>query len=95
MSEESTKMPVAETIRELVHISGLSNPELERRSGVPLGTIKSVKDGKSGNPGIFTIQKLVNALGLNLGEFEECCLYGIPEDYVRGLGGIIRKTGKK
>lgn len=42
---------------------------LSYRSGVPLSTVMNIQKGKSQNPGIFTIMKLCDGLGVSMKEF--------------------------
>ena len=41
---------------------GLSNQEISRRSGVPLGTLQKILSGKTSSPRAQTIQALEKAL---------------------------------
>ncbi len=43
--------------------------ELSKRSKVPPSTIKNILNGTSKNPGIVTIKKLCDGLGIELAEF--------------------------
>ena len=44
--------------------SGLSQDELVRRTGLSLSTIRKMEDGRTLNPGVFTLLKVWRALGL-------------------------------
>ena len=43
--------------------------ELSERSKVPASTIKNILNGTSKNPGIVTVKKLCDGLGITLAEF--------------------------
>ena len=43
--------------------------DLGKRSNVPLSTIKNIINGSQQNPGIVTIKKLCDAMGISLAEF--------------------------
>lgn len=47
----------------------ISINELAKRSKVPPSTIKNILNGNSKNPGIVTIKKLCDGLGIELGDF--------------------------
>lgn len=49
----------------------ISINELAKRSKVPPSTIKNILNGSSKNPGIVTIKKLCDGLGITLQEFFE------------------------
>lgn len=42
---------------------------LSYRAGVPLSTVLNIQKGVSKNPGIFTIMKLCDGLGVSMKEF--------------------------
>lgn len=44
--------------------AGLSQDELVRRTGLSLSTIRKIEDGRTANPGIFTLIKVWQALNL-------------------------------
>lgn len=44
--------------------AGLSQDELVRRTGLSLSTIRKMEDGRTTNPGIFTLMKVWQALNL-------------------------------
>lgn len=44
--------------------AGLSQDELVRRTGLSLSTIRKMEDGRTANPGIFTLIKVWQALNL-------------------------------
>lgn len=44
--------------------AGLSQDELVRRTGLSLSTIRKMEDGRTANPGLFTLIKVWQALNL-------------------------------
>lgn len=54
---------------ELCKESGMNYYQLSYKAGVPLSTVLNIRDGKSHNPGIFTIMKLCDGLGISMKEF--------------------------
>ena len=44
-------------------------------TGMPPSTIKSIINGRSGNPGIQTIQRIAEGLGITLREFYDSQLF--------------------
>ena len=65
---------VAQRIRELCQERGLTPNGLSYLAAVPQGTVKSILNGESRNPGVVTIKKLCDGLEITLGEF-----FGTPE----------------
>lgn len=64
-----TAADVANRITTLCTEHNISINELSKRSKVPLSTIKNIVSGNSKNPGIVTIKKLCDGLGITLVEF--------------------------
>lgn len=60
---------VANRITTLCAEHNISINELAERSKVPESTIKNIINGTSKNPGIVTIKKLCDGLGVTLAEF--------------------------
>ncbi len=54
---------------ELCYKQGLNYCKLASISGVPYTTVKSIFYNKSQNPGIVTIKKLCDGLGITVTEF--------------------------
>ena len=47
----------------------MTHYKLSYESTVPLTTIRNILNGKSQNPGVFTIMKICDGLGIPLNEF--------------------------
>ncbi|MHB1314282.1 MAG: helix-turn-helix domain-containing protein [Christensenellales bacterium] len=60
---------VALRIRQLCKEKGLTPNGISILSAVPQGTVKSILNGESQNPGILTIKKLCDGFEITLGEF--------------------------
>lgn len=65
----NTQQTTALRIRQLCAEYGLTPNGLANESAVPQATIKSILNGESKNPGVVTIKKLCDGLGITLGEF--------------------------
>lgn len=68
---------------ELCYKQGLNYCKLASVSGVPYTTVKSIFYNKSKNPGIATIKKLCDGLGITVTEF-------FDTDYFRNLEQEIK-----
>jgi len=55
-------------LREARQTAGLSQQELASRSGVNLDTLRAIEQGRTQNPGIFTVRQLALRLGVGLDE---------------------------
>ncbi|MBC8546164.1 helix-turn-helix transcriptional regulator [Clostridiaceae bacterium NSJ-31] len=64
-----TKQAVADRILELCAERGIAVNKLATISGMPAMTVYSMLNQKSMNPGIVTIKRLCDGLGITLGEF--------------------------
>ena len=64
-----TREAVAGRILQLCRERGITPNGLSNLSAVPQGTIKSILNGESKNPGAVTIKKLCDGLDITLGEF--------------------------
>lgn len=65
----NTQQATAARIRQLCKSRGLTPNGLSNLAAVPQGTIKSILNGESRNPGVVTIKKLCDAFEITLGEF--------------------------
>ncbi len=68
-NEMDTREAVAERIRELCRLKGITPNGLSNLSGVPQATVKSILNGESKNPGVVTLKKLCDGLEMTLEEF--------------------------
>ena len=64
-----TKQAVTNRIIELCQQKGIAVNAIANISAVPPMTVYSILNSKSKNPGIVTIKKLCDGLGITLGEF--------------------------
>lgn len=51
---------------------GISQYKLALKSSVPVTTLDNIMKSRTANPGLFTIIKLCNGLGITLAEFFDC-----------------------
>ncbi|MEU3958222.1 helix-turn-helix transcriptional regulator, partial [Streptomyces achromogenes] len=65
-------------LRRLREKAGLTQDELERRSGVSVSTIRGLETGKRRNPRMTTVQQLADALALRSGDREELLRAAVP-----------------
>ena len=65
----NTREAVAARIRVLCIERGLTPNGLSNLAAVPQGTVKSILNGESRNPGVVTVKKLCDAFEITLGEF--------------------------
>ncbi len=64
-----TQEAVAYRIRQLCKQRGLTPNGISNLSAVPQGTVKSILNGESKNPGLLNIKKLCDGFEITLGEF--------------------------
>ncbi len=65
----NTQQAVAHRILGLCKEKGFTPNGIAIFSAVPQGTVKSILNGESQNPGIVNIKKLCDGFGITLGEF--------------------------
>lgn len=65
----TTQTVIANRIKELCKEKGFTPNGIAIFSAVPQGTVKSILNGESQNPGIINIKKLCDGFGITLGEF--------------------------
>ena len=65
----NTREAIAVRIKQLCKEKGFSPNGIAVYSAVPQGTLKSILNGESKNPGIINIKKLCDGFGITLGEF--------------------------
>ena len=56
-------------IDELCKEKGISYYVLSYKSTIPLSTLSHIMDGSTKNPGVFTLMKICDGLGVSLQEF--------------------------
>lgn len=71
----NAKQAVAERIKELCAQRGIAINSLANISGVPPTTVYSMLNSKSKNPGIISLKKLCDGLGISLKEFFDSELF--------------------
>ena len=64
-----TAQAIANRIRQLCKMHGITPNGLSNLAAVSQSTVKSILNGESQNPGTVTIKKLCDALEITLGEF--------------------------
>jgi len=64
-----TQKAVAHRIRQLCKEKGFTPNGIAIHSAVPQGTVKSILNGESKNPGVTTIKKLCDGFEITLSEF--------------------------
>lgn len=64
-----TQQAVADRIMQLCRERRLTPNGISNLAAVPQGTVKSILNGESKNPGIVTIKKLCDGFEITLGEF--------------------------
>ena len=65
----NTREAIANRIREICRVKGITPNHLSYLAGVPQATVKSILNGESKNPGIVTIKKLCDGIDMTLEEF--------------------------
>ncbi|MFF9002946.1 helix-turn-helix domain-containing protein [Streptomyces achromogenes] len=73
-------------LRRLREKAGLTQDELERRSGVSVSTIRGLETGKRGNPRMTTVRQLADALALRSGDRKELLGAAVPGRRGDGAG---------
>lgn len=67
-----TQKATAKRIQQLCAEHGYNINSLARAAGVPPTTVKNIVHGTSRNPGIVTIKRLCDGLGISLYNFFDC-----------------------
>ena len=65
----NTQQAVAARIRQLCREKGFTPNGISNYAAVPQATVKSILNGESQNPGVVTLKKLCDGVGITLGEF--------------------------
>lgn len=71
----NTKEAIAERILQLCREKNIAVNALANKSGVTPSTVYSMLNGKSQNPGVISIQKLCDGLGISVRTFFACDLF--------------------
>lgn len=84
MSRSASNQPKpGETLAAYLHRArqetGTTQDQLVRSTGLPLSTIRKIEDGRTANPGVFTLLPILRALEL-------------PIDALMTVGGHIDKA---
>ncbi len=65
----TTHEAVVKRIRQLCRERGITPNAISNLAAIPQGTVKSILNGESQNPGIITIKKLCDGFEITLCEF--------------------------
>ena len=79
----NAKEAVAERIRALCSAKGIAVNALANECGMPPSTIYSMLNTKSRNPGVISIQKICDGLGISVRAFFDDPLFENLEPEVR------------
>jgi len=79
----NTQKAVALRIRQLCREKGFTPNGIATHSAVPQGTVKSILNGESKNPGITTIKKLCDGFEITLGEFFSTPVFDALEQEIK------------
>lgn len=71
----NAKDAVGKRIQELCEQSGLATNALANQCGMPPTTIYSMLNAKSKNPGVVSIQKICDGLGITMRQFFDSPLF--------------------
>lgn len=78
-----TRQAVVERIIELCSERDITPNALSYRAAVPQSTIKSILNDESQNPGVVTIKKLCDGLGISLADFFDTDVFRNLEQEIR------------
>ena len=79
----NTQEAVAFRIRQLCEERGLTANGISNLAAVPQGTVKSILNGESKNPGVVNIKKLCDGFEITLGEFFSTPEFDVLEQEIR------------
>lgn len=79
----NAKDAVSKRIKELCKERNITIGALAYRSAVPPTTVYSFFNGKSKNPGIVTLKKLCDGLGISLREFFDSDIFDDLEQEIK------------
>ena len=78
-----THQAIVNRIIQLCQARGITPNGLANLSAVPQGTVKSILNGESRNPGVVTIKKLCDGLEITLPEFFDTKEFAELEQEIR------------
>lgn len=79
----TAKKAVANRIIELCSAKNLTVNSLANISGISPSTIYSILNTKSKNPGVISLQKICDGLGITLREFFDCDIFDNIEQEIK------------
>lgn len=79
----TTKEAVAARIIELCREKKMAVNALANEAGVPPSTVYSMLNQKSKNPGVVSIKKICDGLGITVRQFFDCHLFDETEQEIR------------
>ncbi len=79
----NTKEAIAKRIQALCAERNRTINALANIAGIPPSTIYSMLNEKSKNPGVVSIQKICDGLGISLREFFDCDLFDEIEQEIQ------------
>jgi len=78
-----TQEAISIRIKELCQQKGFTPNGIAVHSAVPQGTLKSILNGESKNPGIASIKKLCDGFDITLGEFFSVPVFDALEQEIK------------
>lgn len=79
----NAKDAVAQRLIQLCAGRGIAFNALANISGIPPSTVYSLLNAKSKNPGVITIQRICDGLGISVREFFDCELFEDLEQEIK------------
>lgn len=79
----NTKEAVAKRIIDLCNEKNIAINALANLSGVSPSTVYSMLNEKSQNPGVVSLKKLCDGMGISLREFFDCSLFDDIEQEIK------------
>ena len=79
----NTQEAVVNRIRQLCREKNVTPNGISNLSAIPQGTVKSILNGESRNPGIVNIKKLCDGFDITLGEFFSTELFDTLEQEIK------------
>ena len=79
----NTQEAVVKRIKQLCSEKNVTPNGISNMSAIPQGTLKSILNGESRNPGIVNIKKLCDGFDITLGEFFSTELFDGLEQEIR------------